>query len=67
MRRMREALSGRIDSETKRRLDLEAENWQRAEIETGVAELESGKGVGHEKVAKWLRSWGKVRESKPPR
>ena len=46
---------------------VESEEWQLGELETGIAELESGQEVSHEKVAKWLKSWGKPGESKPPR
>jgi RHH-type transcriptional regulator, rel operon repressor / antitoxin RelB len=40
------------------------EEWQLGELQTGIAELESGKGVSHEKVSKWLKSWGKPGETK---
>ena len=43
---------------------VESEEWQ---IQTGIAELESGREVSHEKVSKWLNSWGKPGESKAPR
>jgi len=46
---------------------VESENWQLGELQDGIAELESGQEVGHEKVSKWLSSWGKRRESKAPR
>jgi predicted transcriptional regulator len=46
---------------------VESEEWQLGELQTGIAELESGQEVSHEKVAKWLKSWGKRGESKPPR
>jgi len=46
---------------------VEAEAWQIGEIEAGIAELDSGQGVSHEKVSKWLKSWGKPGESKAPR
>jgi predicted transcriptional regulator len=46
---------------------VEAEDWQLGEIAAGLAELNSGKGVEHEKVVKWMRSWGKPSESAPPR
>jgi len=46
---------------------VESEEWQLGEIQAGIAELESGQGVGHEKVSKWLRSWGKKGETKAPR
>ena len=46
---------------------VEAEDWQLGEIAAGLAELDSGKMVEHEKVVKWLRSWGKPSEGAPPR
>jgi len=46
---------------------VETENWQLGELQAGTAELESGQAVSHEKVSKWLKSWGKRSESKPPR
>ena len=45
---------------------VEAEDWQLGEIVAGLAELDSGKMVEHDKVVKWLRSWGKASESAPP-
>lgn len=85
---MTETLSIRIDSETKRRLDVlskrakrsksflaaeaitafvETEEWQLGEIHAGILDMESGNQVSHEKVAKWLETWGKPGESKAPR
>lgn len=46
---------------------VESEEWQLSEIQSGIDEIESGDHVDHEKVSKWLRSWGKARETKPPR
>ena len=46
---------------------VEAEDWQLAEIKAGIKDMDSGKTVSHEKVSKWLRSWGKPNETKPPR
>ena len=46
---------------------VDAEDWQLGEIAAGLAELDSGKMVAHEKVVNWLRSWGKPSESAPPR
>src|SRR5262249_22443191 len=37
---------------------VEAESWQLDEIQTGMKELADGRGVPHEDVANWLRSWG---------
>jgi len=44
-----------------------SEEWQLGELQTGIAELDSGQGTSHEKVSKWLTSWGKSGESKAPR
>jgi RHH-type transcriptional regulator, rel operon repressor / antitoxin RelB len=46
---------------------IESEEWQLGEIQAGIAELESGQEVSHEKVSKWLSSWGKSNETKAPR
>ena len=46
---------------------IESEEWQLGEIQAGISELESGQEVSHEKVSKWLKSWGKPGESKAPR
>src|SRR5260370_34760094 len=44
-----------------------SEEWQLGELQAGIAELDSGQEVGHEKVSTWLNSWGKRAESKAPR
>jgi len=46
---------------------LDTEEWQCAEMEAAATELDAGQGVSHEKVAKWLASWGKQGEKKAPR
>ena len=46
---------------------VESEEWQLGELQTGVAELDSGQEVSHEKVSKWLKSWGKPSETKAPK
>ena len=46
---------------------VEAEEWQFGQIRTAIDELDAGQGVSHEKVAKWLNSWGKPGETKPPK
>ena len=46
---------------------VESEEWQLGEIQGGIAELDFGKTVSHEKVSKWLKSWGKPGETKAPR
>ena len=46
---------------------VENEGWQLEEIEEGLKEMDRGGVVDHEKVSKWLRSWGRVGEGKAPR
>ena len=46
---------------------VESEGWQLDEIQAGIAELDEGRAVSHDKVAGWLRSWGRKRERKAPR
>ena len=46
---------------------VEAESWQLDEILGGLAELDEGRGVTHERVSTWLRSWGQKRERTAPR
>ena len=46
---------------------VEAEERQLGEIAEGIAELDANKTVPHEKVAKWLATWGTPGESKAPR
>jgi RHH-type rel operon transcriptional repressor/antitoxin RelB len=46
---------------------VESEEWQFGEIHTGIAEIDAGKTVSHEKVSTWLKTWGKRGETKAPR
>lgn len=46
---------------------LDANAWQVAHIQKGLADLKAGKAVEHERVAAWLKTWGGSREGKPPR
>ena len=46
---------------------IDSGDWQLREIEAGIEELNAGKSVGHDKVSKWLRTWGKSHKNKPPR
>jgi predicted transcriptional regulator len=46
---------------------VEAEEWQLGEIEAGVAELDSGRSVSHQRVSHWLRSWGTKSEANAPK
>ena len=46
---------------------VESEEWQLGEMQAGIVELDAGHGVSHEKVSRWLGSWGKRGETKAPR
>jgi len=46
---------------------VNSEEWQLGEIHASIAELDAGQDVSHDKVAKWLASWGKPGETKAPR
>lgn len=46
---------------------VETEEWQLGEIDAGLEERDRGQAVSHRRVSKWLRSWGRKSESKPPR
>lgn len=43
--------------------NVESEEWQLGEIQVGIAELDSGQAVRHEKVRKGLKFWGKPRQN----
>ena len=40
---------------------VEAESWQLAETAAGIADLDQGRTAPNDRVATWLRSWGKGR------
>ena len=46
---------------------VESEEWQLQELHAGIAELTAEREVHHEKVSKWLKSWGKSRKTDIPR
>ena len=46
---------------------VDAESWQFDEIQAGLKDLDEGRLLAHQDVAKWLRSWGRKRERKAPR
>lgn len=45
---------------------VESQEWQLAEIRKGKKDARAGRTVSHEKVARWLRSWGTKRELPAP-
>jgi len=45
---------------------VEAQQWQLGEIQAGLKDLEEGRRVSHERVSRWLRSWGKPGETNAP-
>ena len=46
---------------------VEAEEGQLGEIEAGLRDADEGRTVSHSEVVKWMLSWGKRKERKPPR
>jgi predicted transcriptional regulator len=42
----------------------DSDEWQLAEIQAGIDELDRGEWVSHERVSKWMRSWGREDEAK---
>ena len=46
---------------------VESEEWQIGEIREALADLDAGQSIKHEKVARWLKSWGKGGEGKAQR
>ncbi len=45
---------------------VEEQEWQVASIRKGIEDARAGRVVSHEKVARWLRSWGTRRTLPPP-
>jgi predicted transcriptional regulator len=39
------------------------EELEAAEIQLAIAELDVGRGVGHEWIAIWLKSWGNAKSA----
>ena len=42
------------------------QEWQVAAIRSGKRDVKAGRIVSHDKVARWLRSWGSKRELPAP-
>ncbi|MEE8393346.1 MAG: CopG family ribbon-helix-helix protein [Rhodospirillales bacterium] len=45
---------------------LELQSWQVEHIRQGLADMEAGRVVGHDRVESWLKNWGTGREGEPP-
>jgi predicted transcriptional regulator len=45
---------------------VEDQQWQLAEIESGMRDAAGGRVIPHEKVERWLKSWGGKRKLRPP-
>jgi predicted transcriptional regulator len=45
---------------------VEPEEWQLGELEAGIAELDSGRTVSHDRVSKWLKSWRRGNPGRQP-
>lgn len=43
------------------------DSWEHQHIRAGMAELEGGEGVAHERVVEWLDSWGTENELPAPK
>ena len=46
---------------------VQDEEWQIAETRSGLKDLEEGRTVSHDRVSKWLRTWGRKDESRAPK
>lgn len=45
---------------------VEDQEWQVAAIQAGQKDLSAGRTVSHDKVSRWLHSWGRKRELRAP-
>ena len=39
---------------------IESEEWQLTEIHKGIQDADRGRVVSHDRVSKWLKTWGKA-------
>jgi predicted transcriptional regulator len=46
---------------------VSADSWEHQHILKGLAELDGGEGVSHERVVEWLDSWGTENELPAPK
>ena len=45
---------------------LDVNEWQVTGIKNAIASLDQGKGISHDKVKKWVASWGSAKELPVP-
>jgi predicted transcriptional regulator len=45
---------------------VEEQQWQMAEIEEGLRDADADRVIPHERVERWLKSWGKERRVPAP-
>ncbi len=45
---------------------VQDQQWQLAEIETGLQDADALRVVPHAEVDRWLKSWGSKRKQRPP-
>ena len=46
---------------------LGVNEWQVAEIKQAIRSLQEGKGIPHQRVEEWVRSWGTKQERAAPK
>ena len=46
---------------------LSVQEWQIAGIEEAIQSMDAGKGIPHEKVSAWVKSWGTDNELPKPK
>ena len=46
---------------------VDPDSWEHRHIRAGLAELEAGNGIPHERVTEWLDSWGTENELTAPK
>jgi len=39
---------------------IESEEWQLTEIHKGIQDADRGRVVSHDRVSKWLKTWGRA-------
>ena len=45
---------------------LDVNEWQVTGIKNAIASLDQGRGISHDKVKKWVASWGSAKELPVP-